>query len=100
MSACHTDIDLADGPKLNGPFVPLAVGAYVMAWVTMGGTFDGAAFNPARAFGPDLAIGNLSTSWVYLVGSVVRAVLAVGFARVLRGPAKAQGLRLAAQRVI
>ena len=29
--------NLADGPKLNGPFVPLAVGAYVIAWATMGG---------------------------------------------------------------
>jgi aquaporin Z len=24
-------LNLADGPKLNGPFVPLAVGAYIMA---------------------------------------------------------------------
>jgi aquaporin Z len=28
-------LDLANGPKLNGPFVPLAVGAYIMAWGTM-----------------------------------------------------------------
>jgi glycerol uptake facilitator-like aquaporin len=27
-------LNLANGPKLNGPFVPLAVGAYVMAWGT------------------------------------------------------------------
>ncbi len=25
-------LNLANGPKLNGPFVPLAVGAYIMAW--------------------------------------------------------------------
>jgi aquaporin Z len=24
-------------PKLNGPFVPPAVGAYILAWGTMGG---------------------------------------------------------------
>jgi aquaporin Z len=83
-------LNLANGPKLNGPFVPLAVGAYVMAWGTMGGPFDGASFNPARSFGPDVAIGNLSTWWVYLLGPVVGAVIAVGVAYVLRGPAKAQ----------
>jgi glycerol uptake facilitator-like aquaporin len=42
----------------------------------------------ARAFfGP---AGNLSTWWVYLVGPVAGAVIAVGVAYVLRGPAKAQ----------
>ena len=83
-------LNLADGPKLNGPFVPLAVGAYTMAWVTMGGPFDGASMNPARSFGPDVALGNLSTWWVYLIGPTTGAVLAVGVAHVLRGPANAQ----------
>ena len=50
-------LNMANGPKLNGPFVPLAVGAYIMAWGTMGGPFDGASMNPARSFGPDLALG-------------------------------------------
>jgi hypothetical protein len=80
----------ANGPKLNGPFVPLAVGAYILAWGTMGGPYDGASMNPARSFGPDLAIGNLSTWWVYLIGPVAGAIIAVGIAHVLRGPAKAQ----------
>jgi glycerol uptake facilitator-like aquaporin len=83
-------LSLANGPKLNGPFIPLAVGAYIMAWGTMGGPFDGAAMNPARAFGPDVAIGNLSTWWVYLIGPLVGAAVAVGMAYVLRGPAKVQ----------
>lgn len=83
-------LNMADGPKLNGAFVPIAVGAYIMAWGTMGGPFDGASMNPARSFGPDLAIGNLSTWWVYLIGPTVGAVVAVGVAYLLRGPAKAQ----------
>jgi hypothetical protein len=56
----------------------------------MGAPFDGAAMNPARAFGPDLAIGDLSTWWAYLVGTVSGASIAVPVANVLRGPAKAQ----------
>jgi aquaporin Z len=83
-------LNMANGPKLNGPFVPLAVGAYILAWGTMGGPYDGASMNPARSFGPDLALGNLSTWWVYLAGPVAGAIIAVGVAYVLRGPAKAQ----------
>jgi aquaporin Z len=83
-------LNLANGPKLNGPFIPLAVGAYILAWGTMGGPYEGASMNPARSFGPDVAIGNLSTWWVYLIGPVAGAVIAVGVAHVLRGPAKAQ----------
>jgi aquaporin Z len=83
-------LNMANGPKLNGPFVPLAVGAYIMAWGTMGGPYDGASMNPARSFGPDLAIGDLSTWWVYLIGPVAGAVIAVAVAFVLRGPARVQ----------
>jgi glycerol uptake facilitator-like aquaporin len=83
-------LNMANGPKLNGPYVPLAVGAYIMAWGTMGGPFEGASMNPARSFGPDLAIGSLSTWWVYLVGPAAGAIVAVAVAYVLRGPAKAQ----------
>jgi aquaporin Z len=83
-------LNLANGPKLNGPFVPLAVGAYILAWGTMGGPYEGASMNPARSFGPDVALGNLSTWWVYLVGPVAGAVIAVGVAYVLRGPAMVQ----------
>src|SRR5262249_48994980 len=88
-------LNLANGPKLNGPFVPLAVGAYILAWGTMGGPFDGASMNPARSFGPDVAIGDLSTWWVYLIGPVAGAVTAVGVAYVLRGAARAGEARAA-----
>ena len=88
-------LSLANGPKLNGPFIPLAVGASIMAWGTMGEPFDGASMNPARSFGPDVAIRDLTSSWVYFVGPVVGAVIAVAFAEVLRGPARAQEARAA-----
>ena len=45
--------------------------------------------NPARAFGPDVALGNLSTWWIYLLGPAIGAVGAVGVAYVLRGQANA-----------
>lgn len=88
-------LGMANGPKLNGPFVPFAVGAYIMAWGSMGGPFEGAAMNPARAFGPDVALGEFGTYWVYFVGPLAGAAIAVLVARALRGPAKAQEARAA-----
>ena len=81
---------MANGPKLSGRYVPLAVGAYIMSWGTMGGPFEGASMNPARSFGPDLARGDLTTWWVYVLGPAAGAILAVIVARILRGPALAQ----------
>lgn len=88
-------LGMANGPKLSGPYVPFAVAAYIMAWGSMGGPFDGAAMNPARALGPDVALGDLSTYWVYVAGPISGAAIAVLVATTLRGSAKAQEARAA-----
>jgi aquaporin Z len=51
--------------------------------------------NPARSLGSDVAIRDFMSWWVYFVGPLVGAVIAVAFAGVLRGPAKAQEARAA-----
>jgi len=38
--------------------------------VMLMGPYAGAAMNPARAFGPYLALGDLTHYWIYLVGPV------------------------------
>ena len=55
-------LNLANGPKLNGPRSSRSRSAPT-SWPgeQWAGPFEGAAMNPARAFGPDLAIGHLST---------------------------------------
>ena len=95
---------MAAGPKLNGPFVPLAVGAYIFSLGMTGGPYEGAAMNPARAFGPDLALGEFGTLWVYLVGPMLGAAAAVLLDTVLSGratvreAATAQSVALDAER--
>ena len=42
--------------------------------------------NPARTFGPDLVGKTFTDYWVYVIGPLLGAVVAVGFAYVLRGP--------------
>src|SRR5712691_7515541 len=59
-----------------------------LSWHAAG--FEAAEMHATSSLGPDLAVWNLSTWWVYLIGPVVGAVIAVVVADVLRGPAKAQ----------
>ncbi|HYB02107.1 MAG TPA: aquaporin, partial [Ktedonobacteraceae bacterium] len=39
----------------------------------------------ARSFGPDLVLWNFSHFWIYIVGPIAGALLAVGIAYILRG---------------
>ena len=50
------------------------------------GPLSGASMNPARSFGPELALADFGHFWVYLVGPLAGAALAAGFAWILRGP--------------
>ena len=90
LTACFVLLVLAmaRGPKLNGPFTPLAVAAYVLSFGTVGGLYEGAAFNPARAFGPDLAIGRFGDLWIYVLGAAIGSTLAVVIDSYFRGSAE------------
>jgi aquaporin Z len=53
--------------------------------------------NPARTFGPDLVGNDWTAYWVYVVGPLLGAVIAVSFAYVLRGPGGGRASSAAAQ---
>jgi aquaporin Z len=68
-----------------GPLSAIGVGAYIILAGLWSSPISGASMNPARSFGPDLVLGNFSHYWVYVVGPILGAAIAVGFAFVLRG---------------
>ena len=69
-----------------GPIAALGVGGYIALAGLWAAPVSGVSMNPARSFGPALVSGNWMSYWVYVVGPVVGALIAVAFAFVLRGP--------------
>ena len=68
-----------------GPISAFGVGAYIILAGLWSSPISGASMNPARSFGPDLVLWNFSNYWVYIVGPIAGALVAVGIAYVLRG---------------
>ncbi len=75
----------ASGAQNIGIFGAIGVGAYIGLAGLWGSPISGASMNPARTFGPDLIGRDFSDYWVYVAGPLTGAVIAVGFAYVLRG---------------
>ncbi len=68
-----------------GAIAALGVGGYIALAGLWAAPVSGASMNPARSFGPALVSGDFTSYWVYLVGPLVGALVAVGCAFVLRG---------------
>jgi aquaporin Z len=68
-----------------GAIAALGVGGYIALAGLWAAPVSGVSMNPARSFGPALASGDWTSYWVYVVGPVTGALIAVGCALVLRG---------------
>jgi len=68
-----------------GTIGALGVGGYIALAGLWAAPVSGTSMNPARSFGPALVAGDWTAFWVYVVGPLVGAVLAVGAALILRG---------------
>jgi aquaporin Z len=51
--------------------------------------------NPVRSLAPDLVRGDMGTSWIYVAGPLIGAMIAVGFEWILKGTATEAGTEAA-----
>jgi aquaporin Z len=68
-----------------GAIAALGVGGYVALAGLWSAPVSGTSMNPARSFGPALVSGDFSSYWVYVIGPIAGALIAVGSAYLLRG---------------
>jgi aquaporin Z len=85
MGLVSVILGTASGAQNIGIFGAIGVGGYIALAGLWGSPISGASMNPARTFGPDLVGRDFTSYWVYVAGPLVGAVIAVGFAYVLRG---------------
>ncbi|HEV3321610.1 MAG TPA: aquaporin [Solirubrobacteraceae bacterium] len=68
-----------------GAIAALGVGGYIALAGLWSAPVSGTSMNPARSFGPALVSGDFSSYWVYVLGPIAGALIAVGCAYILRG---------------
>jgi aquaporin Z len=91
-----TILGTSSGARNIGSNAALAVGGYIALAGLWAAPISGASMNPVRSFAPDLVRGDLTTTWVYVVGPLLGGLIAVGFEWILKGKPTAAGA-LAAQ---
>jgi aquaporin Z len=85
MGLVSVILGTASSAQNVGSLSALAVGAYIALAGLWASPISGTSMNPVRSIAPDLVRGDFSHAWVYLVGPVLGALVAVAFAVALRG---------------
>jgi aquaporin Z len=86
MGLVSVILGTASGSQNLGPIAAIGVGSFLVLAGLFGAPVSGASMNPARSLGPALVIGDWKSWWAYLLGPLIGALIAVGFAHILRGP--------------
>ena len=66
---------VATDERAPAAVAPVAVGFALAVGVFIAGPVTGGAVNPARALGPMLVAGDLTSAWLYILGPIVGGVL-------------------------
>lgn len=91
----NTILGTASGARNIGTNGAIAIGGYIALAGLWAAPVSGASMNPARSLAPDLVRGEFATTWIYIAGPVLGAIIAVGFEWILKGPATREGTRTA-----
>ncbi len=75
----------AAGPRLVGHNSALAVGGTIALLGLIGSPVSGASMNPARSLGPALVGGHMGSYWIYVVGPLCGALIALAVALAFYG---------------
>ena len=70
-------LSVSTGAKEKGITAGIAVGSVIALEAMFAGPICGASMNPARSLAPAVVSGNLQHLWVYLLGPLLGALLAV-----------------------
>jgi aquaporin Z len=87
----NTILGTASGARNIGSNGALAVGGYIALAGLWAAPISGASMNPIRSLAPDLVRGDLGTTWIYIVGPVLGALIGVAFEWILKGKPTAAG---------
>jgi aquaporin Z len=75
----------ADRARIVGPNAALAVGGTIALCGLIALPIEGASMNPARSLAPALVAGSLGDVWIYVLGPLIGACLAVILTRLVHG---------------
>jgi aquaporin Z len=91
----NTILGTASGARNIGTNGAIAIGGYIALAGLWAAPISGASMNPARSLAPDLVRGAFATTWIYVTGPLLGAIIAVGFEWILKGPPTREGTRTA-----
>jgi len=70
-------LSVSTGAKEKGITAALAIGGVVAFAAIFAGPISGASMNPARSIGPAIFAGDLIHLWIYIVATILGAILSV-----------------------
>ena len=70
-------LNVSTGAKEKGITAALAIGGVVAFAAIFAGPISGASMNPARSIGPAIFAGDLIHLWIYIVATILGAILSV-----------------------